>query len=79
VAVDGRGVELDVVDADDLPPVDVDDLLIQQIALEEDGTPSEGEYFSQAEPSSAVRTVAPHDLSTADGSTRSPSDVLTIR
>ena len=38
MAVDGRGVELDVVDADDLPPVDVDDLLVEQIALEEQDT-----------------------------------------
>ena len=35
VAVDRRGVELDVVDANDLPSVDVDDLLIEQVALEQ--------------------------------------------
>ena len=35
VAVDRRRVELDVVDADDLAAVDVDDLLIEQVALEQ--------------------------------------------
>ena len=35
VAVDRRRLELDVVDADDLAAVDVDDLLVEQIALEQ--------------------------------------------
>ena len=36
VAVDRRRVELDVVDADDLPAVHVDDLLIEEVALEKE-------------------------------------------
>ncbi len=32
----GMDVELDVVHADDLSPLDVDDLLIEQIALEQE-------------------------------------------
>jgi len=35
VTVDRRRFDLDVVDAHDLAPVDVDDLLIEQIAFEE--------------------------------------------
>ena len=35
MAVDRRRLELDVVDADDLAAVDVDDLLIEQVALEQ--------------------------------------------
>ena len=35
VAVERRRVELDVVDADDLAAVDVDDLLVEQVALEQ--------------------------------------------
>ena len=35
VAVDRRRLELDVVDADDLAAVDVDDLLVEQVALEQ--------------------------------------------
>ena len=35
VAVDRRRVELDVVDADDLAAVHVDDLLIEQVALQQ--------------------------------------------
>ena len=34
VAVDGRRIELDVVDADDFAAVDVDDLLVEEVALE---------------------------------------------
>src|SRR5207247_5227717 len=34
MAVDGRRVELDVVDADDFAAVNVDDLLIEEVALE---------------------------------------------
>jgi hypothetical protein len=35
VAVDRRGLELDVVDADDLAAMDVDDLLVEEVALEQ--------------------------------------------
>ena len=79
VAVDRRRVELDVVDADDLASVDVDDLLIEQVALEEQDAVGGGVLSPSADASSAVRTVAPHDLSAAAGSMRSPSAVLTIR
>ena len=36
VAVDGRRIDLDVVDAHDLAAVDVDDLLVEEVALEEE-------------------------------------------
>src|SRR5262249_26898297 len=36
VIVDGRGVELDVVDPDNFSAVNVDDLLIKQIAFEQE-------------------------------------------
>ena len=79
VAVDRRRFELDVVDADDLAAVDVDDLLVEQVALEEQDAVRRRVALPRRRRRSAARTVAPHDLSASAGSTRSPSAVLTIR
>ena len=45
MAVDRRRLELDVVDADHLAAVDVDDLLVEQVALEEQQAVGRGEAF----------------------------------
>ena len=78
VAVDRRRFELDVVDADDLAAVDVDDLLIEQVALEQQHAVGRREGCHAAA-SSAARTVAPAELMASGGSMRSPLGVLTIR
>ena len=58
VTVDRRRFELDVVDAHDLAAVDVDDLLIEEVALEQQDAVGR-DVRSQAAASVAARTVAP--------------------
>jgi hypothetical protein len=41
MAVERRRVDLDVVDPDHFPPVDVDNLLVEEVALEQE-QPSDG-------------------------------------
>ena len=78
VAVDRRRVELDVVDADDLAAVDVDDLLIEQIALEQQHAVRRV-YLSQRDGVVAGADGGAARFERDGGSMRSPSGVLTIR
>ena len=78
VAVDRRRFELDVVDADDLAAVDVDDLLIEEVALEQQHAVG-GDVALPGAQSLQAAPVAPADLMASGGSMRSPSAVLTIR
>ena len=80
VAVERRRVELDVVDADDLPAVDVDDLLVEEVALEQQHAVRRRVALPLRPRRSPARTVAPARLQRRlGGSTRSPSAVRTIR
>ena len=78
VAVDRRRVELDVVDAHDLAAVDVDDLLIEEIALEEEQAVGRREALPGAAVGGRAHGRAA-DVMASGGSMRSPSAVLTIR
>ena len=79
VAVDRRRFELDVVDADDLAAVDVDDLLIEEVALEQENAVRRVVRRPAASIRSSVRTVPPHDFRSSADRARSPPGVPTIR
>ena len=76
VAVDRRRFELDVVHTNDLAAVDVDDLLIEQIALEQQDAVRRSVATPMRSIPSSMRTVLPHDLTSSAGSARSPSERL---
>ena len=61
VAVDRRGIELDVVDAHDLAAVDVDDLLVEQVALEQ----QHAVRGARSAPTVAVVAIGPNARSAA--------------
>ena len=62
----GHGVELDVVDAHDLAAVDVDDLLIEEIALQEQHAVRRDVALPLGGVRVAALTVALHDFTDAD-------------